>query len=238
MLEQVANVPLGRPDDDHSEFKVSSPLAAGVDEVQQAIPPPPQGPPPIAHHDIGMAGVKNFVADLVFSDDTMFADVVVNRPGELLRKALSTDRNLTAILNLQSWLSATYNDLRSASGNILQATKVWFYEAIFGSGKFHGDTHSGNLMIGRNDVTFVDFGNLYQLKSNRADGVNERHELVRVIMGAAFRDKDFVLAGFEKLLSPEGKAALAANRKKAEAILESVLSKSKGGFSFNIVYRL
>ncbi len=120
--------------------------------------------------------------------------------------------------------NATYNDLRSASGNILQATKVWFYEAIFGSGKFHGDTHSSNLMIGRNDITFIDFGNLYQLKSNRADGVNERHELVRVIMGAAFRDKDFVLAGFEKLLSPEGKAALAANRKKAEAILESVSS--------------
>ena len=92
MLEQVANVPLGAPDDDHSEFKVSSPLAAGVDEVQQAIPP--------VHHDIGMAGVKDFVADLVFSDDTMVADVVVNRPGELLRKALSTDRNLTAIVDI------------------------------------------------------------------------------------------------------------------------------------------
>ena len=100
MLEQVANVPLGVPDDDHSEFKVSSPLAAGVDEVQQAIPPPPEGPPPIVHHDIGMAGVKDFVADLVFSDDTMVADVVVNRPGELLRKALSTDRNLTAIVDI------------------------------------------------------------------------------------------------------------------------------------------
>ena len=55
MLEQVANVPLGVPDDDHSEFKVYSPLAGGVDEVQQAIPPPPEGPPPIVHHDIGSA---------------------------------------------------------------------------------------------------------------------------------------------------------------------------------------
>ncbi len=53
MLEQVANVPLGRPDDDHSEFKVSSPLAAGVDEVQQAIPPPPEGPPPIVRQEEG-----------------------------------------------------------------------------------------------------------------------------------------------------------------------------------------
>ena len=144
----------------------------------------------------------------------------------------------TAPANLQTWLASNYDDLQNAAGLILQATKVWFHEAILGSGKFHGDTHSGNLMIGRQDITFIDFGNLYKLESDRADGVNERHELMRVIMGAAFRDKNFVLAGFEKLLSPEGKAALAANRKKAEAILDSVLSKSKGGFSFNIVYRL
>ena len=70
--------------------------------------------------------------------------------------------------------------------------------------------------------------------------MNERHELMRVIMGAAFRDKRFVLAGFEKLLSAEGKAALAANREKAEVILDNVLNKAKGkgSFSFNIVYRL
>ena len=188
--------------------------------------------------------VRNAASSVFERDETTnrikWEDKVVNAETGETKKVPVFRPNIpgTAILNLQSWLSATYNDLRSASGNILQATKVWFYEAIFGSGKFHGDTHSGNLMIGRNDITFIDFGNLYQLKSNRADGVNERHELVRVIMGAAFRDKDFVLAGFEKLLSPEGKAALAANRKKAEAILDSVLSKSKGGFSFNIVYRL
>ena len=188
--------------------------------------------------------VRNAASSVFERDETTnrikWEDKVVNAETGETKKVPVFCKNIpgTAILNLQSWLSATYNDLRSASGNILQATKVWFYEAIFGSGKFHGDTHSGNLMIGRNDITFIDFGNLYQLKSNRADGVNERHELVRVIMGAAFRDKDFVLAGFEKLLSPEGKAALAANRKKAEAILDSVLSKSKGGFSFNIVYRL
>ncbi len=140
--------------------------------------------------------VRNAASSVFERDETTnrvkWEDKVVNAETGETKKVPVFRQNIpgTAILNLQSWLSATYNDLRSASGNILQATKVWFYEAIFGSGKFHGDTHSGNLMIGRNDVTFIDFGNHYQLKSNRADGVNERHELVRVIMGAAFRDKD------------------------------------------------
>ncbi len=85
---------------------------------------------------------------------------------------------------------------------------------------------------------FVDFGNLYTLESKRSDGVNEKAELMRVIIGAAFRDKSIFLTGLEKLLSPSGRQALAANRAKAEAILDSVLDKSKGSFSFNIVYRL
>ena len=144
----------------------------------------------------------------------------------------------TALANLQNWLASDYDNLQCRSGLILQATKAWFYEAIVGSGKFHGDTHSGNLMVGRNDITFIDFGNLFKLNPNRPDGVNEQQELMRVIMGAAFRDKNFVLAGFDKLLSVKGKAALTANRDKAEAILDSVLSKEKGGFAFNIVYRL
>ncbi|MBQ7179273.1 MAG: hypothetical protein IJS08_17785 [Victivallales bacterium] len=144
----------------------------------------------------------------------------------------------TAIPNMQMWLSSKYDDLQRASDKLLQATKAWFHEAILGSGKFHGDTHSGNLMVSGTRITFIDFGNLYKLESNRPDGVNERQELLRVIMGSAFRNKEFFLNGLEKLLSPEGKAALAANRDKAEAILDSVLDKSKGGVSFNMVYRL
>ena len=38
--------------------------------------------------------MKDFVADLVFSDDTMVADVVVNRPGELMRKFLTDPKRI------------------------------------------------------------------------------------------------------------------------------------------------
>ena len=144
----------------------------------------------------------------------------------------------TSVSNLQQWLSSHYSSLERASTHLLQATKVWFYQAILGNGQFHGDTHAGNLMVTDHDITFIDFGNLYKLDSARDDGVNEKTELLRVILGAAFRNKDFFLQGMEQLLSASGKAALAANREKAEAILSAVLDKSKGSFSFNIVYRL
>ena len=155
--------------------------------------------------------------------------------------------------NMIDWCREQYKDVKASQKLLVQATKAWFHEALLGSGKFHGDTHSGNLMIGGGEITFIDFGNLYELKAdrplldksgnpvidpktNQPVTVNERHELLRVIMGATFRDKKFILDGFEKLLSPAGKAALAANRDKAEAILDAVLAK--GRFSYDMVYRL
>ncbi len=163
------------------------------------------------------------------------------------------DLPVGAIPTMLEYCRTDYADLKKAQKLLVQATKAWFHEALLGSGKFHGDTHAGNLMVGGGSITFIDFGNLYELKSDRPlldkEGkavidpktnqpatINERHELLRVIMGATFRDKEFVLKGFESLLSPAGKAALEANRDKAEAILDSVLSK--GRFSYDMVYRL
>ena len=158
-----------------------------------------------------------------------------------------------AINNMLDWCRNNYSDIKQSQKMLVQATKAWFHEALLGSGKFHGDTHAGNLMVGGGRITFIDFGNLYELKSavplldekgntvidpntNQPKMVNERHELLRVIMGATFRDKTFFLDGLEKLLSPAGKAALKANRAKAEAILDSILTK--GRFSYDMVYRL
>ncbi len=171
------------------------------------------------------------------------------KPVPILKKDVPTG----AISNVIGSCYEACLDIKAAQEKLLEATKAWFHEALFGSGKFHGDTHAGNLMVNGSYVTFIDFGNLYQLKESQdlldKDGnvvmdpktnqpvkINERHELLRVIMGATFRDKSFFLEGLEKLLSPAGKAALEANRGKAEAILDSILSKGK--FSYDIVYRL
>ena len=66
--------------------------------------------------------------------------------------------------------------------------------------------------------------------------VNERVELLRLILGATLRNDAFVLQSVERLLSPAGKAALAANRAKAEAVVKAI--NDKGNFSFHACYRL
>ena len=162
------------------------------------------------------------------------ADANTGKPTKV--PVLKQPVKIVSIANVQRWVSSEYDALASTQRHLLEATKLWFYEALFGSGKFHGDTHAGNLMVANGGVTFIDFGNLYKLDGDRADGVNEKHELLRIMTGAAFRDRTFVLKGFERLLSESGRAALQANRAKAEAILDAVLKKGK--FSYDIVYRL
>ncbi len=144
-----------------------------------------------------------------------------------------------------------YVTLKNAHTKILQAARQWFSEAVLGSGKFHGDCHAGNIMISGGEATFIDFGNLYKLgtkpalnaegkaitdQNNQPVMIDERNELLRLIIGSTLRRKDFFMKGFENLLSPAGKAALEANRDKAEAIVESLMSK--GAFSFDVCYRL
>ena len=178
-------------------------------------------------------------------------DPKTNKPKKV--PVLKKDLPVTAIPHVIDTCFDQCKKIGEAQGKLIEATKAWFHEALLGSGKFHGDTHAGNLMVDGSNITFIDFGNLYELKSarplldkngnavidkktNQPVMVNERHELLRVIMGATFRDKSFVLRGLENLLSPAGKAALEVNRDKVEAVLDSILAKGK--FSYDVVYRL
>lgn len=160
-----------------------------------------------------------------------------------------------------------YDRILDSQRRLQQAASVWFSEALLGSGKFHGDVHAGNLMLSYmgGHVTFIDFGNLYELKTHYEKDnegnivmetvtrltengmvqeqrpkvkLDERVQLLQLIIGATLRDKTFFLRGFESLLSGEGKAAFNAEgtKAKAEAILDSILAK--GQFSFDVCYRL
>ena len=190
-------------------------------------------------------------ASLVFEQDSATGqikwedgpiDPKTNKPKKV--PVLKKDLPVTMIPHVIDSCFDQCKNIRDAQDMLIEATKAWFHEALLGSGKFHGDTHAGNLMVDKNNVTFIDFGNLYELKSskelldkngnavidkntNQPVKINERHELLRVIMGATFRDKTFILRGLENLLSPAGKTALEANRDKVEAVLDSILAKGK-----------
>ena len=258
---EAANVEAGRelyaitdPDPAHAaRLNPLKAIAPNVSSMKMSTLVPPQKNVMVAEVAPGETVDKHFkraistvreAADVIFEHDPATGrvlwqdgiDPITGKPGKV--PVFKANFPEIPILNLKMWLDGQARPFSEMSQNLLQATKAWFHQAIFGNGQFHGDTHAGNLMIsGANQITFIDFGNLYTLSEDR-DGVNEKTELLRVLMGAAFRDKDTFLAGMRNLLSPEGKAALDANRAKAEAILDSVLSPAKGAFSFNIVYRL
>ena len=68
-----------------------------INKVVNAMPQPVQAPPPKSLNDIGgLSAVKDFVADLVFSDSTMVGDAMVNKAGEAMRRMLSDKKNIVA----------------------------------------------------------------------------------------------------------------------------------------------
>ena len=101
MLENVANLSLEKPNKGDGEFVVKAPIVNDIGEVVKAMPPPPPGPVATVPRDIGgLNGIKDFVADLVFSDDTMVGDVTVNKTGGAMRKILTSDRNVIALAEI------------------------------------------------------------------------------------------------------------------------------------------
>ena len=101
MLEKVANIPLEKPNAGDGEFVVNAPIVNDINNVVKAMPPPAPGPIATVSRDIGgIDGIKDFVANLVFSDDTMVGDVTVNKPGEAMRKILTEDKNVIALAEI------------------------------------------------------------------------------------------------------------------------------------------
>ena len=101
MLGEVANIPLEKPAGGEGEFVVRAPITGNIQKVVQAMPAQAPAEVPKALNDIGgLDGVKDFVANLVFSDDTMVGDVVVSKAGESMRKTLTNDKNIVALAEI------------------------------------------------------------------------------------------------------------------------------------------
>jgi hypothetical protein len=101
MLGKVANIPLAKGSDPEGEFIVKSSIAGDINKVVNAMPQPIQAEPPKSLNDIGgLAAVKDFVANLVFSDSTMVGDAMVNKAGEAMRRMLSDPKNIVAFAEI------------------------------------------------------------------------------------------------------------------------------------------
>ena len=131
-------------------------------------------------------------------------------------------------------LKSKTTDISIVARNLIDITKVWISEALFGTGQFHGDCHAGNIMVdGKGSGTLIDFGNMFHFSDA------ERQSVLRLILGAVLRKSDDFMTNYEKLLSPKGKERLDSHpelREKASAILNEIFSK--GHVSIDAVARV
>ena len=98
-----------------------------------------------------------------------------------------------------------------ASGIKALATK-WVEEALFGSGFYHGDLHSGNIMFSpdMNNVTgmitVIDMGNAAVLS------LEQKRAIFTMVLAAGMKKADVFVKNYEKVLSNEGKQLIVAKR--------------------------
>ena len=111
-------------------------------------------------------------------------------------------------------LKTLRRSMEAKQKKLVELSRKWVQEALFGSGMFHGDMHGGNIMIDDNPVaaenkgvTILDFGNAHKLS-------REQQESVLLMVGAASaQDTNRFLDGFRALLPPESRAEF--DRKRA-----------------------
>ncbi|MBR4894460.1 MAG: hypothetical protein IKZ36_04600, partial [Kiritimatiellae bacterium] len=83
---------------------------------------------------------------------------------------------------------------------LLDLTRKWVHEGLFGNGFYHGDLHAGNIMTDGKGLTVIDFGNATHLNDV------ERKEVLRMISAALVGWNDMFETSFKALLSPQGLA--------------------------------
>ncbi|MGQ5523229.1 AarF/UbiB family protein [Chitinimonas sp. PSY-7] len=94
-----------------------------------------------------------------------------------------------------------------ASG-IKALTTKWVEEGLFGTGFYHGDLHSGNIMFSDDNglLTVIDMGNATTLS------VEQRTAVFKMVMAAGVHSPEVFVRNFEKVLSEEGKLRIADKR--------------------------
>ena len=137
--------------------------------------------------------------------------------GKYILKTAKGSLALNAIKDKLKLISE-YKDLKKRQKYLLELSDKWVYEGIFGKGFYHGDLHSGNIMISENDATVIDFGNCTQLTKAQQD------HIIRMVMAAATGETDIFLDGFKNLLEKTSEEEFEKKKPELRAIFRDVLS--------------
>ena len=175
---------------------------------------------------------------------TMNTMVLVKAPGTTLDDYIeSVSENRKAILaplkasrrpdgtvrymagNVIDYLGARYQ-LSDLYGKTLRRQKYlsnfiskWSFEAVFGSGFFHGDVHAGNLMVSEDGLTAIDYGNATRLTEQ------ERTNIMWMMARVGVNSVSGFLDHFKSAMSEETRKDLDAVINTARVDLAKIFDK-------------
>ena len=132
--------------------------------------------------------------------------------------------NLAELILFRKELVGMYNETLKRQRFLIDLTKKWAHEGLFGGGFYHGDLHAGNIMTDGNGLTVIDFGNATHLTPV------ERNHVLRMISAALVGWNDMFESSFKALLSEKGQAEYDAKNAegKISRDLAEVLKKGHG----------
>lgn len=103
-------------------------------------------------------------------------------------------------VRLRKELCTLYEETLKRQKYLIDLTKKWVHEGLFGNGFYHGDLHAGNIMTDGKGLTVIDFGNATHLTEL------ERVHVLRMISAALVGWNEMFESSFKALLSEEGLA--------------------------------
>ena len=111
------------------------------------------------------------------------------------RKKMSlTPENALKLKESTDELLAELKRLEKRRDNVCKLSSTWVKEGMMGSGFYHADLHSGNIMITDEKVTVIDYGNAVKLTGNQQKWISA------MLAAASTSDTELFFESFDELL--------------------------------------
>ncbi len=123
---------------------------------------------------------------------------MVDINGEDVTKVELNEANLGKIQSSREKVRNTLKELQKRQKYLMDLAEAWVTEGIFRKGFYHGDLHSGNIMISSKGLTVIDFGNATKLGDAQLD------EVARMMVAASGGVVSDFRSGFHKLYKMSG----------------------------------
>ncbi len=149
-----------------------------------------------------------------YIEEDRFHEPVLNFDGSYRFRI--TVKNMDKFHEDRTALAKKLQELKKRQSYLIEMSKKWVQEGVFGKGFYHGDLHAGNIMISDEKATVIDFGNATTLTSE------QQTQIIRMISAAAVGDWKGFRSGYHALLPKSREAVYQRNREKLGAAFKEV----------------